>query len=220
MAILFVSGVQADRTFVMKIAQELADVVDGVQVGEHPLTTPPPPSLKPNQHYAAVVAVISPSYMPKVAALKSYCDEMGIALIPISRYEPTEPIPELGRHAIHFRDSRYTDAFLILLQELRDAKVRVYVQNRRSSDHWSPLDEVRVPQAHSRVVWVLLRGVVLVVLLVGARYGLIKAIDYNQQTTPPTATPFYFRPMTTTPSPTPTQIPDAAWEALRSDIES
>ncbi len=145
MAVLFVSGIEADRPFVMKLARELADVVDAVQVGEHPLTTPPPPSKKPDESYSAVVAIISPKYLPHLPALKSYCDEMGLTLIPVSRYPPTDPIPRLDRTAIYFRDSYYTAAYLQLLDELRTAKVRVSLQAQRPKDHWSPLEEIRVP---------------------------------------------------------------------------
>lgn len=211
MAVLFVSGVQADRTFVMKLAQELADVVDAVQVGEHPLTTPPPPSQKANESYSAIVAVISPAALPKLPALKTYCDDVGLALIPVSRYPPTEPIPELGRHAIYFRDAYYTDAFLKLVDELREAKVRVYLQGQRSQDHWSPLEEIRVPHAPPRVLLgVLLRAIVLALLLVGGRAGYDYARDLNQEMSP-TSTP---RPHPTpTPLPTMTAIPPAAFEA-------
>ncbi len=221
MAVLFVSGIEADRPFVMKLARELADVVDAVQVGEHPLTTPPPPTKKTDESYSAVVAIISPSYLPKLPALKSYCDQMGLSLIPVSRYPPTEPIPELGRHAIHFRDARYTEAFLILLDELREAKVRVSLQGQRSKDHWSPLEEIRVPDMSPRAMFgILLRGIVLVALVIGARYGYIRAVDEFEKNDTPTSTPAFQRSPTPSITPTATHIPEAVFRSVTPDADS
>lgn len=211
MAVLFVSGVQADRTFVMRLAQELADVVDAVQVGEHPQTSPPPPNQKANTSYSAVVAVISPASLPNLPALKTYCDATGLALIPVSRYPPTDPIPELGRHAIYFREAYYTQAFLTLLEELRSAKVRVYLQGQRSKDHWSPLEEIRVPHvSRHMLVGAVLRSILIAFLFIGGRVGYDYARDLNQEM-PPTSTPLP-RP-TLTPLPTITPIPEAVFEA-------
>ncbi|MBZ0315035.1 MAG: hypothetical protein K8L91_01360 [Anaerolineae bacterium] len=212
MAVLFVSGVQADRTFVMRLAQELADVVDAVQVGEHPQTTPPPPNQKANASYSAVVAVISPASLPNLPALKTYCDATGLALVPVSRYPPTDPIPELGRHAIYFRDAYYTEAFLKLVDELREAKVRVYLQGQRSKDHWSPLEEIKVPNMSPRVmIGMVLRGGVVVALLIGARYGYIRAVDEFEKNNSPTSTPGFYRSPPPSVTPTATHIPETVF---------
>ncbi len=221
MAVLFVSGIEADRPFVMKLARELADVVDAVQVGEHPLTTPPPPSKKPDESYSAVVAIISPKYLPHLPALKSYCDEMGLTLIPVSRYPPTDPIPRLDRTAIYFRDSYYTAAYLQLLDELRTAKVRVSLQAQRPKDHWSPLEEIRVPDMPPKVLLgILLRAVVLVALMVGARYGYLVAVDEYDNNNTATSTPAFYRSPTPSITPTATHIPEAVFRIVTPDAGS
>ncbi len=221
MAVLFVSGIEADRPFVMKLARELADVVDAVQVGEHPLTTAPPPSKKPNESYSAVVAIISPKYLPHLPALKSYCDEMGLTLIPVSRYFPSDPVPGLGRTAIHFRDARYTEAFLILLDELRAAKVPVAIQAHRSKDHWSPLEEIKVPNmSPGYMIAMALRLVALVALVIGTRYGYDRALDEIEENHPATSTPAYYRSPTPSITPTATHIPDVAFRDVTPEAGS